>query len=246
MPTTLPFGLPLYCERLGDGPWAEPLNAVSNAAFFIAALVAFVHWRQKGGTDRPALVLILIAAMVGVGSLAWHTFRSPMTLIMDVVPIQIFVFGYFILALRRFFTLGWPVTGLFLGLFLAITLAVKHFVPTSTLAGGAQYIPALITLYLFGAALVIETRISMHRDMPLTGRAAATSDARHFPRLKAGYALLYAGLVFALSLTARTLDLPFCPQFGLGLHFFWHILNGVTMAMLLLAAIQHGPQQQSS
>jgi len=26
-----------YCERVGPGLWAEPLNAVSNAAFLIGA-----------------------------------------------------------------------------------------------------------------------------------------------------------------------------------------------------------------
>jgi len=37
-----------YCERLGPGLLAEPLNALSNAAFFIAAL-----WAARAG-DRGA------------------------------------------------------------------------------------------------------------------------------------------------------------------------------------------------
>ena len=27
-----------YCERLGPGLWAEPLNFLSNAAFLVAAI----------------------------------------------------------------------------------------------------------------------------------------------------------------------------------------------------------------
>ena len=39
--------LDLYCERLGPGFWAEPLNAVSNAAFILAAAYGFVLWRRR-------------------------------------------------------------------------------------------------------------------------------------------------------------------------------------------------------
>jgi hypothetical protein len=31
----------IYCERLGPGLWAEPLNAVTNVAFFVAAWLAW-------------------------------------------------------------------------------------------------------------------------------------------------------------------------------------------------------------
>jgi len=32
----------LYCERLGPGIWAEPINALTNLAFLVAA---FAAWR---------------------------------------------------------------------------------------------------------------------------------------------------------------------------------------------------------
>ena len=34
-----------YCERLGPAFWAEPVNALTNAAFPIAAWVAWRRWR---------------------------------------------------------------------------------------------------------------------------------------------------------------------------------------------------------
>ena len=45
----------IYCER-GQDPsfWAEPLNAVSNAAFIIAALVA-THDYLKAPPERRTL-----------------------------------------------------------------------------------------------------------------------------------------------------------------------------------------------
>ena len=42
-----------YCERVGPGLLAEPLNAVSNASFLLAALAAWVlaaRWHPFGGS----------------------------------------------------------------------------------------------------------------------------------------------------------------------------------------------------
>jgi hypothetical protein len=36
----------LYCERADPSFWAEPVNALSNCAFLIAAAAAFAQWRQ--------------------------------------------------------------------------------------------------------------------------------------------------------------------------------------------------------
>lgn len=236
----LTLTLPAYCERLGAGLSGEPLNAISNLAFVIAALAGWRAWKRAGGDDRAALALVVAAALIGAGSLAWHTARSPATLMMDVIPIQLFVFGYFALALRRFFNQSAVQIGLWLTAFLAATLLFRRVVPASALAGGANYIPALAALYLMGAILVLRARAGLYGDIRLTGEAAARSDARHFPGLRTGYALLLAGLVFALSLAARTLDLPLCASVPIGLHFLWHILNAITIGLLLTAAIRHG------
>ncbi len=53
-----------YCERLGPGYWAEPVNAVTNAAFLIAAAVV---WRQTAGLPL-ARALAIVLAVIGVGS----------------------------------------------------------------------------------------------------------------------------------------------------------------------------------
>ena len=43
-----------YCERVGPEFWSEPLNAVTNAAFLVAALGAFLHVapQDTGRLDR--------------------------------------------------------------------------------------------------------------------------------------------------------------------------------------------------
>src|SRR3954462_7569392 len=95
----------LYCERLDASVWAEPLNAASNAAFLIAAGAAFLRWRRTGASDGPALLLIGGVAVVAVGRFLVHTLANRWSELADVLPIAVFIYGYFLLAMRRFFGL---------------------------------------------------------------------------------------------------------------------------------------------
>ena len=49
-----------YCERVDASFWSEPLNAVSNAAFLVAAGLALLAWVKAGPRDRAALWLVLL------------------------------------------------------------------------------------------------------------------------------------------------------------------------------------------
>jgi hypothetical protein len=66
----------LYCERLHAGLWAEPVNAASNLAFFLAAAGAYMLWKREGKNDRFILLLIGLAVLVGIGSTLFHTFAT--------------------------------------------------------------------------------------------------------------------------------------------------------------------------
>ena len=60
-----------YCERLDAAYWAEPVNAVTNAAFIVAA---FVMWRRLGDAPLPlARLLVIVLGLIGVGSFLFHT-----------------------------------------------------------------------------------------------------------------------------------------------------------------------------
>ena len=86
--------------------WSEPVNALSNAAFLVAAAIAFARWRRAGASDLPALLLIAAVAVVGIGSFLFHTFANRWSRLADVIPIAVFIYGYFALAMHRFFGLG--------------------------------------------------------------------------------------------------------------------------------------------
>ncbi|AZG75763.1 ceramidase domain-containing protein [Methylocystis rosea] len=205
-----------YCERLSSAFWAEPANALSNFAFAIAAASAFLLWRRRGGADYPALALIIVTASVGVGSFVFHTVATRGAMLLDVVPIALFIYGYFLLALRRYFRLS-P----FLATAITLAFAALSFFATTidALNGSIGYLPALAALTIFAALLW------RSRGQRGTARALAA-----------------AALLFAISLAFRTIDRAICPAVPLGAHFLWHMLNACVLWLLLRAAIIAGPR----
>jgi hypothetical protein len=210
-----------YCERRDGGLWAEPLNASTNAAFLLAAAAAFVLWRRRP-PDYPTLALILVSCAIGLGSFAFHTLATPAAMLLDVAPIAVFIYAYFFLAFRRF--LGLQVARA-AGATLLFALASRIFSQSvSGLNGSVAYLPALGAL-IFLTALLLGRR---RRNGPDARQSAQTA------RLLAA-----ATSVFAASLFFRTVDRAVCNHFCFGTHFIWHVLNAVTIWLLLSALIRH-------
>jgi hypothetical protein len=208
-----------YCERLSDAFWGEPWNALTNSAFLLAACAALLLWRRAGGHDRPALILILLVFAIGIGSFLFHAMPRPWTLAADVVPIQLFAFSYFGLALARFLDLRPVATGLGTLAFLAFALSISWGLTPSlpqAFRGSAGYAAFLLGLIGMAGALW-----------------------RRPGRMETARLLGVAGLLFALSLTFRTLDGPLCASLPLGTHWLWHLLNATVLYLLLRAAIRH-------
>ena len=115
-----------YCERLGPEFWSEPLNAVTNAAFLVAALLAFVLWRRKTPDDAVGLILILIVFLTGVGSFLFHTVATRWALLADVIPIALFIHLYLFWALKRYLEIPWWGSLLIVGVFFALTPVIAR------------------------------------------------------------------------------------------------------------------------
>lgn len=223
--------LRLYCERGQSGAlWAEPFNAVSNLAFFLAAAAAARLWWQRPASERGGVEagLIVLVALIGLGSTLFHTFATRWGMVADVVPIGTFVVIYAGYAMRRFLALSWITTGLGLAV-LAAAAAGASAIPCPAFAVGADnfclngstsYLPALFAMVAIGAAALRTNR-------------------------PAGRILLGAAAVFSVSLVLRTLDRDLCEVtrlFGAprGTHALWHLLNAATLALLLRAALLNG------
>jgi hypothetical protein len=219
-----------YCERGNDGGfWAEPVNALTNAAFIVAAILAAARLRTtdggSSGTRMALWLLVGVVAVIGVGSFLFHTFATRWALLADVLPITVFMIGYLVFAIRSLLGAGWGVVALAVALFLFSGHAIGGLTcgvgpdgrPLPCLNGSLGYVPALVTLGIVGGLLL--------RSRPAVGGT-----------------LLAAGCVFLVSLTFRSIDREVCHVavlhgHALGTHAMWHILNGVTLYMLLAAGI---------
>lgn len=224
-----------YCERGGDPSfWAEPLNALTNAAFLVAALaVAIMLARSRNPRDAtPEWMLVAVLTAIGVGSFLFHTFATRWAAVADVAPIGVFMLGYLLYALRRFVGLGWPLALAGLGLFVyamqiadgiqcrATLISVTEAARGPCLNGTAAYAPALGAMVLLGVVLLVR---------------------RH----AAAKWLLTAAGVFLVSMLFRTIDWEICAATrfagrALGTHFVWHLLNATTLFLLMVAAVREG------
>ena len=84
----------LYCERTQLGFWNEPLNILSNLAFFIASLSLFYRIRTFQKVSKFYLFFSALIAVIGFGSIMFHAHPVPLTLWADVLPIFSFILFY--------------------------------------------------------------------------------------------------------------------------------------------------------
>lgn len=204
-----------YCERTDASYWSEPLNAVSNMSFIVAALVTWRMARTTG--DKPAQALALGAGGIGIGSYLFHTHATRWAMHADVWPIRIFVLLFIGLAVVRFFNAPrWVGLAAAAGFVMATaaTLEVAGAMG-ATFNGSVGYAPVPVAMVLIAASL-------------------ARSDRR------TAVSLLVAAVIFAASLALRTLDRELCDNLPLGTHFGWHLLNGLVSGMMIAAFLRHG------
>jgi hypothetical protein len=196
-----------YCERLDPGLWAEPLNALTNLAFIVAALICAV----RPGGQRPPLLrtLIAILAAIGIGSGLFHAFANVLTALLDVGAIAAFVFVY-VFAVNRH-VLGWSrgrawTSLLALSLYLALSTTVFAAIPGFAISSVYWSVCALIA----GYGAVLWTR------RPAFARG-----------------LVLGAAILSVSITARSLDLALCARLPMGTHFLWHVLNAIMLGWMI-------------
>lgn len=212
-----------YCERGSDpGFWAEPLNAASNSAFILVAMLALDRWRrtafrQGGGAE---LILVLLAFCIGIGSFLFHTLATRWARAADTIPIGIFMIGYLGYALRNYLALDGRSIAIALAAFLLAAAGAGSLRcgDGPCFNGSLAYLPAL-------AALAAVGTLALRRERPI------------------GRKLMVAGLVFAGSLVCRSIDQSICahtlvqPEWHTGTHAAWHVLNAVVIHLLLSAML---------
>ncbi|MEM8629630.1 MAG: ceramidase domain-containing protein [Pseudomonadota bacterium] len=202
-----------YCERIDPTYWAEPINAVTNGAFLIAALIMYLRVRGQGLPLAMALVMLL--TLIGIGSYLFHTNATVWAAIADTTPIALFILTYLFAANLHFWR--WPLWKAVLGTaafipYVLITVPIFQRLPFFDVSAGYWPVPILIGAY----AYLLRSRL---------------------PEVSRGLAL-GAG-VLVVSLLFRSVDETLCAAVPFGTHFVWHILNGIMLGWMIEVYRRH-------
>ncbi len=203
----------LYCERgLNSAFWAEPVNALSNFAFIFAAIIAYSKFCRGNNSNWELKTLVILTAIVGIGSFIFHTIATKTAILADIIPIVIFihfsVYAIFHQALRL---KSWQAALCAIS-FLGFNVAILQIFGRTLFNGSIQYLPTLAFLIIVSAAISLK-KLPGERQFELSS------------------------FVFSVSIFCRSFDQAFCHTFPLGLHFMWHILNAVTMYYVMKGLI---------
>ena len=199
-----------YCERLGPGMWAEPLNVISNLSFFVAAWLLWRYARKNRMKDTGGYMLIALIAVIGVGSTLFHTFANRLTEWMDVIPILLFQLALLWLYTRSAMRFSIISASALLAFYFLINIGADKY--SVYYHGSFPYFPTLITVFCLGTYHLVS-------------------------RQQERWLLMAASLVFAISLTSRTIDTPLCKALPIGTHFVWHLLNGLVLYLATRATL---------
>ncbi len=194
-----------YCERTDPSYWSEPVNAVTNLAFILAA---FIMWQRCEGLGWGRVLAGILFA-IGIGSYLFHTHATPWAAALDTTPILLFSLLYIFLANRDFW--GWPVWAAALG--------------------AAAYVPySFLLTPVFGALRFFEIS-SFYWPLPLLIFVYALLLRHRSPATARNLAI--GASILCVSLTARSLDEPLCMAIPIGTHFVWHILNAIMLGWMI-------------
>ena len=201
----------IYCERLDIGIWAEPINAVTNIAFILAAIIMWL--RCKNLVEGKILSFLLFS--IGCGSFLFHTYAQTWAALLDVTAILIFILTYIFVANRRFLVWSKMVSLIGVILFFPYQLLLVGILSNIQFFGSSvQYIPVAILIFIYSGLL-----------------------RKSEPNLSRG--LFIGAAILCLSIISRTVDEPLCSILSVGTHFVWHILNAIMLSWMIEILRRH-------
>lgn len=194
-----------YCERTSPAYWSEPINAATNLAFIIAAVVM---WRRTAG-DALARALCVVLFCIGAGSYLFHTHATGWAALADVAPIGIFILLYLFAVNRH--VVGWSLWLALLGTaaflpYAALITSIVGRIPYFAISNFYWSVPILLVIYGFAIR-------------------------KRFPSTASGFFI--GAAILSLSITLRSADEILCTTWPLGTHFLWHCLNGLMLGYMI-------------
>ena len=193
------------------GIWAEPINAVTNIAFILAAIIMWL--RCKNLVEGKILSFLLFS--IGCGSFLFHTYAQTWAALLDVTAILIFILTYIFVANRRFLVWSKMVSLIGVIMFFPYQLFLVSILSNIQFFGSSvQYIPVAILIFIYSGLL-----------------------RKSEPNLSRG--LFIGAAILCLSIISRTVDEPLCSILSVGTHFVWHILNAIMLSWMIEILRRH-------
>jgi hypothetical protein len=190
-----------YCERAGPGAFDEPLNAITNLAFVIAAALAGSRIKAYPTVSPWTRLLPWSLVAVAIASTVYHTLRSPITFAFDLLSLIVFILGAIFLVLRRAVvnTLQAAVIGI---LFLGFQIVLLILLPNDVLNGSISHLVTFLFVLLLMRLIANRYGSIISEGMPVAA-------------------------LYAVAIVFRTIDLTICPRLPIGTHFLWHLTGAV-------------------
>lgn len=204
---------PTYCERLNSGIFGEPLNLITSLFFIGSALLARRKLHNANVAHRSFLqFLTVLIAIIGAGSAVFHAIPNHFTLLLDGVPIYIFVLSALIFLLKKL-SGKWYYAIALTTAFASLLILASIYVPTSFLNGSTRHMIILLSLVgLFYWCYKKYGRMGLH--------------------------LLPVLILYGTAITARSIDQVVCSIIPFGTHFIWHILNAAICYFIIAFLIR--------
>lgn len=207
----------LYCERLGPGLWAEPINAFTNLSFLFAAYAGWRIAARHQSLSPSSYVLITLMVAIGIGSGLFHTFATRWAQILDILPILFFQLAYLWIYGRKIIKMRSSLLASAVAVYLVVAVYSRQF--PHMLNGSLIYAPAFVLLLVLG--------IYHYRH---------ANNERSI--------LLIATGVFVASLFFRSIDQMACSYIPIGTHFFWHLFNGLLVFLAFRGLVLSRPDRK--
>lgn len=205
------------CERLSEGLFAEPLNVVSSVLFIIVAITIYRYYRWnddiRGRWVWDIHALTFLTFIIGVNSIVFHAFPSPLTELIDTIPIVLFIILYFWSVLFRIGRCTLFQASICFVAFVGFSHMLVSQFPRA-MNDSIGYLSSMLALIVIALHLHLRARPS----------------SQYF---------MLASIVGMVSLFCRVIDSEVCEEFPFGTHFLWHSCNATLLFILLKQLIRN-------
>ena len=191
------------CELQSNQLRSQPLNLITNFAFLITSYLIFRLIKNEKVKDKGIHLLFLTSILIGFGSIAHHTVPTNFTLLLDGIPIYIFLYFGFcqildILTEKKELAFLLPSLYIFLNIFISLFIHLPI---------DSNALTPIINLFLFIPIIFIFYK--------------RFGNKTNLFSLSLGF--------YALATIFFVLDEIICNQLPFGTHFLWHIFNAAAI-----------------